>query len=97
MKKHTAKNRRGPAALMKAVVRMPPPDFYRRPVLHIDCGGRIEVEGCRSILLCNEDMIRLDLGRWQVSLCGDALRIEALTRRELQICGQVLRVEFSMK
>lgn len=82
-------------ALFRGLLQMPPPDFYRRPVLHIDCGGHVEVEGCRAVLLYDQEQIRLDMGRWQVSIFGDELELEAMNKRELQIRGRVLRTEFS--
>lgn len=82
-------------AWLHGLLQMPPPDFYHRPVLHIDCGGHVEVEGCRAVLLYNQEQIRLDMGHWQVSIFGDELELEAMNKRELQIRGRVLRTEFS--
>ena len=30
----------------------PDKGFYRRSILHIQCGGAIEVENCRAVLEC---------------------------------------------
>ena len=45
--KHKRKTRReSPGTYLKRLVRQPPAAFYRQPVLHIQCGGQVEVEGC---------------------------------------------------
>lgn len=76
--------------------KMPPPDFYHRPMLHLDCRGRTEVEGCRAVLEYNAQQIRLDLGSHLVTLYGDELILEALGKNALQIRGQILRAELSI-
>ena len=95
MGKRAETTHKGPLQLAKSCIGQPPPGFYTRPMLHIDCTGRVEVEGCRGVLLFNEERLALDMGRWQVSLCGDGLVLEGLTRRSLQIRGTLLRVELS--
>ncbi len=87
--------RKTPAQLVHSLFRMPPSDFYHRPILHLDCGGRIEIEGCKGVVQYDEEQITLDMGGVRVALQGDDLILEALNGRELQIRGQVLRVEFS--
>ena len=84
-----------PGAALKRLVRQPPGGFYRQPVLHIQCGGSVEVEGCKGILLYDEHQIRLDMGGWQVSLYGDELTLCGIGGRMLTLKGRIFRAEFS--
>ena len=95
MGRRSKAKRKTPVQLVHSLFKMPPPDFYHHPILHLDCGGRIEVEGCKSVMRYDKDQICLDMGGIQVALYGDGLILEALNGRELQIRGQVLRAEFS--
>ena len=61
--------------------------FYRRSILHIQCGGAIEVENCRAVLECTEDQVRLQMARWEVVLMGRKLQLESLNRRTLVLRG----------
>lgn len=82
---------------IKSLFAMPPADFYRQPVLHINCRGEIEVEGGAIIQLYNAQQIQLDMGRWLVTLYGDELLVQAANKRELLIRGRVFRAEFTYK
>ena len=94
--KHKRKTRReSPGTYLKRLVRQPPAAFYRQPVLHIQCGGQVEVEGCKGVLLYDESQIRLDMGGWQVSLYGDELILCGVGGRMLTQKGRIFRAEFS--
>lgn len=94
------KNKRvggGQSGALKRLFVQPDPKFYLCPMLHIRCGGTIEVEGCRAVLDCTGEQIRLDMGRWVVTLCGDGLCMESMNRRCMVLRGRVLDVSFSYK
>lgn len=95
MKQKRRKKRESPGAYFKRLVGQPPAGFYSRPVLHIQCGGQVEVEGCKGVLLYDESQIRLDMGGWQVSLYGDELTLCGVGGRMLTLKGQIFRAEFS--
>lgn len=95
MKQRRKKKRESPGTYIKHLVRQPPPGFYRRGVLHIQCGGLVEVEGCKGVLLYDEGQIRLDMGGWQVSLYGDELTLCGIGGRMLTLKGRIFRTEFS--
>lgn len=97
MKRKRRAEKESPKTLVKGVFGQPQAGFYRQPVLHINCRGLVEVEGCKEILLYDEQQIRLDLGRWQVSLFGDDLRLCGVSGRLLLLKGRVFRTEFSYK
>lgn len=80
---------------LRGVLAQPPAGLYRQPVLHVNCSGLVEVEGCCAVLLYDAQQIKLDLGRWQVSLFGDELTLEAFNRSQLIIRGRVFKTEFS--
>ena len=71
-----------------------PAGFYFRPRLHFTFPGELEVENCKGILLCTNQMIRLDLGKQAVLVHGDELRLLSAQKRLLRICGQIISIEF---
>lgn len=95
MKEKRRTKRGSPGAYLKRLVRQPPAAFYRQPVVHIQCGGQVEVEGCKGVLLYDESQIRLDMGGWQVSLFGDELTLCGVGGRMLTLKGKIFRAEFS--
>ena len=83
--------------ILRDLFRQPTADFYAQPMLHINCYGQVQVENCREILLYDSSQIRLDMGRWEVTLYGDGLELCAASRGQLLLRGRVLRTEFSYK
>lgn len=83
--------------ILRDLFRQPAADFYAQPMLHINCYGQVQVENCREILLYDSSQIRLDMGRWEVTLYGDGLELCAASRGQLLLRGWVLRTEFSYK
>ena len=47
--------------------------LYGRPVLHVDCGGALEIENCRSILQYDAEKLKLDMGELSVTIEGNEL------------------------
>ena len=83
--------------MVKGLLGQPEPGFYHQPVLHINCRGQIEVENCKEILLYNEEVVRLDLGHWEISLFGNELELCSMGRALLTLRGKVFRAEFTYK
>ena len=83
--------------ILRDLFRQPAADFYAQPMLHINCLGQVQVENCREILLYDSSQIRLDMGRWDVTVYGDGLELCAASRGQLLLRGRVLRTEFSYK
>ena len=79
---------------LAALFRQPPAGFYRTPSIY-QSGNRLEVEHFRAILLYDEDRLRLQMPRGQLTICGDGLRILTLTADRLTLSGKILRVDFS--
>lgn len=87
--------RKGFLQTLQSILAPPPAGLYRQPVLHINCSGLVEIEGCRAVLLYNEQQLKLDLGKWQVSLFGDGLSLETFSKTGLVIRGRVFKTEFT--
>lgn len=79
---------------LAALFRQPPAGFYRTPSIY-QSGNRLEVEHFRAILLYDEDQLRLQMPRGQLTICGNGLRILTLTADRLTLSGKILRVDFS--
>ena len=96
--KRKPKQAREPARrIIRDLFRQPETDFYAQPMLHINCRGQVQVDNCREILLYDSNQIRLDMGRWEVTLCGDGLELCAASRGQLLLNGRILHTEFSYK
>ena len=83
--------------ILRDLLCQPAADFYAQPMLHINCYGQVQVENCREILLYDSSQIRLDMGRWDVTVYGDGLELCAASRGQLLLRGRVLCTEFSYK
>ncbi|MBU3806741.1 MAG: YabP/YqfC family sporulation protein [Candidatus Fournierella pullistercoris] len=73
----------------------PPQEFYRQPVLHINCKGKLEIENCRQILQYDAQCIQLDMKQWNVKIEGDGLQLKTITRQRLLLEGKVFQVVLS--
>ena len=90
-------DRAGPARYLKGLLGQPAKDFYRQAALHIQSGGLVEVEGCKDILLYDEQRVVLDMGGWQVSFYGDEVTLCGVGGRLVSLKGRLVRMEFSYK
>ncbi len=54
----------------------------------------VTVDGCRGVITCSEDYIKLNIGSRAVGISGRNLMIKSLTDREIMIVGCILSVEF---
>lgn len=97
MKRKPKQTREPVKRILRDLFRQPTADFYAQPMLHINCLGQVQVENCREILLYDSSQIRLDMGRWDVTVYGDGLELCAASRGQLLLRGRVLRTEFSYK
>lgn len=52
------------------------------------------VDGCRGVISCSEDAIKVNIGKRAVCFTGRNLMIKSLTEREIIISGCILNVEF---
>lgn len=95
MKRNQKKERLNPVQIIQGIMRQPDRDFYRQPILHINCYGQIEIENCKEILQYNQQEICLDMGLWKVALFGDCLELCSATKGQLLVRGKVFRTEFS--
>ena len=92
--KKQGKVRAAPKAEKLNLFAQPDKGFYRRSILHIQCGGAIEVENCRAVLECTEERVRLQVARWEVALTGEKLQLESLNRRTLVLRGRIVQITF---
>lgn len=61
-------------------------------ILHSD--REVIVDGCRGVISCSEDMIKVNIGNRAVCITGRSLMIKSLTDREIIIAGCILSIEF---
>ena len=54
----------------------------------------VTVDGCRGVISCSEDYIKLNIGNRAVGISGRSLMIKSLTDREIIIVGCILSVEY---
>ena len=48
-------------------------------------------------MLYNEEVVRLDMGHWEISLFGNELELCSMGRALLTLRGKVFRAEFTYK
>lgn len=63
--------------------------LYGRPVLHVDCGGALEIENCRSILQYDAEKLKLDMGELSVTIEGNELVVDTYQKTLITVRGQV--------
>ena len=64
------------------------------PRLELTGNTQCIVEGIQAICLYNEDVIKIDLGRYCVSFFGDGLYINSFTYEGAVIEGVIVSMEF---
>lgn len=94
VKQKRNKQRINPIRLIKDILRQPDSDFYRQPILHINCYGQVEIENYKQIVQYTQQEICLDMGLWKVSLFGDCLELRSASKGQLLVQGKVFRTEF---
>lgn len=95
--KRKKKNRANARETISQLVAQPPSDFYRQPILHINCRGEIQVENCKAVLEYTSDQIKLDMGRWNVSIGGSDLELCSLGGPVLILKGTIFKAELFYK
>ena len=68
--------------------------LYGRPVLHVDCGGALEIENCRSILQYDAEKLKLDMGELSVTIEGNELVVDTYQKTLITVRGQVFSIHF---
>lgn len=65
------------------------------PHFEIHANREVIVEGCKSILEYDENVIKLDTGRLIVTFLGHGLSIRCLTPDSLIVDGLITNIEFN--
>ncbi len=68
------------------------PLLYGKPILHLECGGKAEIENCKGILQYDDRKLKLDMGNMWLLLEGDDLRVETYRESCLTIRGRIFSV-----
>ena len=63
-------------------------------VLHVDCGGALEIENCRSILQYDAEKLKLDMGELSVTIEGNELVVDTYQKTLITVRGQVFSIHF---
>ncbi len=61
-------------------------------ILHSD--REVIVDGCRSVISCSEEDIKLNIGNRSLVIRGKGLVIKVLTDREITLSGHIGAIEF---
>ncbi len=61
-------------------------------ILHSD--REVIVDGCRSVISCSEEEIKLNVGNRGLLIKGRGLIIKVLTDREITLSGSITALEF---
>ena len=61
---------------------------------HVDCGGALEIENCRSILQYDAEKLKLDMGELSVTIEGNELVVDTYQKTLITVRGQVFSIHF---
>lgn len=68
--------------------------LYGKPALHLECGGRTEIENCKGILEYDTEKIKLDMGNMWMLLEGDDLIVDTYRKSCITVRGRIFAVRF---
>lgn len=93
------KKKKGPGAkeTLRQLTAQPPHNFYKQPILHINCEGEIQVENCRGVLEYTTEHLKLDMGRWDADIWGTDLKLCSLGGPVLVLKGRIFKTELFYK
>lgn len=63
-------------------------------IITLHTNREVSVDGCRGVIVCSAETIKLNIGGGTVSFLGKNLMIKSLTDKEAVLAGQIQRVEF---
>ncbi len=65
--------------------------------VHIEMNGNREaiVDGCRGIVEYDENIIRLNTGKYIVRFTGEGLMIKTLSLNQALVCGNITSIDFT--
>lgn len=71
-------------------------DYFLGKECHIEINGsrRFIAEGCMGVLSCNDDQIKLNMGKHTLLLIGSDLIISAMYGQTVCIDGRINSIEF---
>ena len=83
--------------LSRALLAVDMPADLAEGLPHLELTGNRElvVEGCKSVLECDEGVVRLATGKFSVRIMGRGLVIRALTDTTAIVEGFILSVDFT--
>ncbi len=60
-----------------------------KPVLHVSCKGRVEIEHCKGIIEYTKTSIKLDMDSICAEIMGDDLMLDTLLKEKMIIHGRI--------
>ncbi len=82
------------ASFIDRALEIPPGTFSGGATITLNSDSEVTVDGCRGVISCSEDYIKLSLGNKSLGVSGRLLTIKSLTEREVVIIGIISSVEF---
>ena len=72
---------------------LPPEALRNASRLVLTQGNQLLIEGCRSLIACDEDCIRVQLPEGVLSVHGNGLSISCFAASSMLICGHIASME----
>ncbi len=94
MPRNKGVRKESPKAWAKQLFTQPPVASYQAPAIYMS-GGELELRNFHAVMDYTESHLQINLGRKQLEIVGDDLRIIALEKSHLVLRGRVLRISFS--
>jgi sporulation protein YqfC len=77
-----------------SAVNLPESAFFDAPRMELNGNHKVSIDGCRMLLEYNENLVKLDVGKQEVSFLGKELDIKYLRPDALIISGEIVSIEF---
>ncbi len=69
--------------------------IYPNTRISIECGGDIQIDSCRRILVCSDVCIKIRSADMLIGIWGNGLRLSCAETDSVTVRGGVTSIEFS--
>jgi len=90
-KKQTYKSSK---ARLASMLQMPEAAFYKSASVEITGNHEAVVEGCKGVLVYDENVIKLNMGKYSLRFTGQSLEMKCFENESLTISGLIVSVDF---
>ena len=95
MKKYKIKREKDSTlAVVKSVFKKIPIESYKTPCITIYSNGHLQIDNCKEILDYTENIIKINMGDFNVEIKGDLLKITSLAKGYITVTGEIFSLNY---